>query len=392
MSRLHNCLKILKLPRRISLLRDIQHVTVYRDPSGKYNAAFPELALLSNGDLLVSFREALYGPGAPQGAGHNHSEPQCRGSIIRSTDGGQTWPLAGIQHLTEKFPMEQCSVSTASEDLVVFMYALNTLQTEDLTATLHDDSGWSAPKSYIDLARRSLDGGHTWDKATPLTPHPLSHSAIHAPMIELEDGSLMVPLCGALTSKVPGFSGPQQHPQCVVRSFDRGLSWGNGSIVALDPSGRRKYHQASLVPLPNDTILALMHSEEFIKLPDGREAREVNAWLCRSHDLGRTWDEPESLPFRVTGSATSTIRLQDGRLLITWSDRQQDGPSMRAAVSDDDGYTWSDPEGWSFRDGEHLPGSNPMLQAWTHDGSVFGGTYSDIGEPCTVHNHRLLLG
>ena len=56
-------------------------------------------------------------------------------------------------------------------------------------------------------------------------------------------------------------------------------------------------YQSSLVPLPNDTILAVMHSEEFIKLPDGREAREVNAWLCRSHDLGRTWGEPESLLF-----------------------------------------------------------------------------------------------
>ena len=359
------------------MVRDIQHVTVYRDPTGEWNAAFPELAQLANGDLLVSFREARSGP-ASAGAGHDHSEPQCRGCLIRSTDGGQSWPLDGRRQLTGTFPMEQCSVSAAGNDLVLFIYALNVLKTPPLTATLQDCSGWSAQRTYIDLARRSRDGGRTWDQATPLTPSPLSHAAIHAPMIELADGTLLAPLCGSLGSDP---AAPQQHPQCVVRSHDRGLTWGDGSIVALDPRGRRRYHQASLVPLPGGEILAVMHSEETVDLPDGRQAREVNAWLARSYDAGRTWGALESLPFRVTGSATSTIRLRDGRLLFTWSDRHV--PSIRVAVSADDGRTWSDPEGWSVRDGEHIPGSRPMLQAWAHDGSVFGGIYSDIGEPCT---------
>ena len=85
------------------MVRDLQHVTVYRDPAGEWNAAFPEIACLADGDLLVSFREARYGP-PEKGAGHNHSEPDCRGSLIRSTDGGRTWPLSGCQHLTDIFP------------------------------------------------------------------------------------------------------------------------------------------------------------------------------------------------------------------------------------------------------------------------------------------------
>ncbi len=360
------------------MVRDLQHVTVYRDPAGEWNAAFPEIARLANGDLLVSFREARYGP-PETGAGHNHSEPLCRGSLIRSTDGGRTWPPDGYQRLTGTFPMEQCSVSAAGGDLVLFIYALNVLKTPPLTASLRGGPDWSAQHTYIDLARRSRDGGRTWDQATPLTPSPLSHAAIHAPMIELPDGTLLAPLCGSLGSDP---AAPQQHPQCVVRSHDRGLTWGDGSIVALDPRGRRRYHQASLAPLPGGEIVAVMHSEETIDLPDGRQAREVNAWLARSHDAGRTWSELESLPFRVTGSATSTIRLQDGRLLFTWSDRHI--PGIRVAVSGDGGRSWSDPEGWPVRDGQHVPGSRDMLQAWTHDGSVFGGVYSDIGEPCTV--------
>ena len=362
-----------------SPVRDLQHVTVYRDPAGEWNAAFPELAQLASGDLLVSFREARFSP-STRGLGHNHSEPNCRGVLIRSTDGGRSWPLEGRQQLTDTFPMEQCSVSTASDDLVLFIYALNLLQMQPMAVTVQsaDGADWSAQLSYIDFARRSRDGGRTWDQATPLTPAPLAYSAIHAPMIELPDGTLLAPLCGSLGAD---HVAPQQHPQCVVRSHDRGLTWGDGSIIALDPRGRRRYHQASLVPMPDGEIIALMHSEETIDLADGRQAREVNAWLTRSHDAGRTWSVLESLPFRITGSATSTIRLHDGRLLCTWSDRHI--PSIRIAVSDDGGRSWSDAAGWSVRDGEHLAGGRPMLQAWAHDGSVFGGIYSDIGEPCT---------
>ena len=80
--------------------------------------------------------------------------------------------------------------------------------------------------------------------------------------------------------------------------------------------------------------------------------------------------------------ATSLIRLEGGRLLFTWSDRHT--PSMRIAVSGDAGRTWSDPAGWSVRDGEHLKGADTLLQVWGRDGSVFGGTYSDTGEPCTL--------
>jgi len=365
-----------------SPVRNLQHVTVYRDPEGEWNAAFPEIAQLASGELLVSIREARYRPSGEK-TRHDHSEPDCRGSIIRSSDGGLTWPLDSRQQLTGTFPMEQCSVSTASDDLVLFIYALNILKVDPFECTLRlaDDenqTGWSQKVNGIDWARRSTDGGHTWDKPTPLTPSPLVQSAIHAPMVELSSGTLLAPLCGSFSNQVP----IQQHPQCVVRSHDRGLTWGDGSIIALDTSGKRRYHQASLVLMPDGEMLAAMHSEEWIELVDGREAREVAAWLTRSQDEGRTWSPVETLPFRITGSATSLICLQDGRLLFTWSDRHI--PSMRIAVSEDAGRTWSDSAGWSVRDGEHIPGSNPLLQAWSHDGSVFGGTYSDIGEPCTI--------
>ena len=370
-----------------SPIRDLQHVTVYRNPEEEWNAVFPEITRLASGDLLVSFREARYpsstGKGSHNSGSHDHSDPCCRGSIIRSSDGGQTWPLAAYQQLTEVLPMEQCVVSAASDDLVLFTYALNTLKVDAFECELRrEDNGgdpWSAAVSCQNLTRRSNDGGHTWDDPTPMTPAPLLLAQVHAPAIELPDGTLLAPHCGSLTGDL---STPiQQHPQCVIRSHDRGRTWGDGSIVALDPSGRRRYHQASLVRMPDGEIIAGMHSEQWIELDDGRRAREVNAWLSRSQDAGRTWGPVESLPFRITGSATSLIRMIDGRLLFTWSDRHM--PSIRVAVSADAGRSWSDAAGWSVRDGEHVPGSETLLQAWAHDGSVFEETYSDNGEPCT---------
>lgn len=44
----------------MSLVRDLQHVTVYRDPEGKWNGAFPEIVRLS----------ALAPPSGPGGNGN----------------------------------------------------------------------------------------------------------------------------------------------------------------------------------------------------------------------------------------------------------------------------------------------------------------------------------
>ena len=73
-----------------SLVRNLQHVTVYRDPKGEWNAAFPEIAKLANGELLVSIREARYRRPSEKENRHNHQDPDCRGSIIRSFEGGRT--------------------------------------------------------------------------------------------------------------------------------------------------------------------------------------------------------------------------------------------------------------------------------------------------------------
>ena len=77
--------------------------------------------------------------------------------------------------------------------------------------------------------------------------------------------------------------------------------------------------------------------------------------ISRSLDAGYTWSPLERLSLRisgesrekiVTGAAHHILRLDDGRLLITWGHR--DDSTIRAAVSEDRGLTCDNCKGPGF--------------------------------------------
>ena len=356
-------------------ISDLQVVTVYRDPEGRWNGAFPEVACLGGGTLVVSLRQA---PFPPTGVcddpprPHAHGDPRARGAVIRSTDGGQSWPLATLQVLADpEGGVEQNSVSAISGDFLLAPYAART--------HLHARGNvW---------VRRSADGGQTWDQSTPMDANPLCYAAVHAPMLELPDGTILSPHCGAI-----GNRDAKQHALVVVRSRDRGHTWGDGTIVALDPSGATGYHQASLVRRADGEIITAMHSAQWHTEADGQEWRMVGLWLSRSFDDRRSWTPLEQAPLRLTSAAHHLLGLRDGRLLCVWGRR--DDPSIRAAVSDDGGHSWDTTRGWPLRQGEHfmdarkpraLPDGRLVHRLLKlPDGRLVDMQYSDIGEPCST--------
>ena len=105
----------------MATVNELQHVTVYRDPESKWNAAFSEIVCLSTGDLVTAFRQAPYPPTETAGqTTHTHGDVRARGVIICSTDGGQTWPLDTVRVLAEREQgVEQMSVSVVSGDLLL---------------------------------------------------------------------------------------------------------------------------------------------------------------------------------------------------------------------------------------------------------------------------------
>ena len=161
-------------------IQGLQHVTVYRDAAGEWNAAFPEITRMEDGQLVVAFREAPFPPTVPAGdRTHAHDDPLARGAILRSADGGLTWDPETYRLLAEPLGgVEQISVSAVSGGLLISPHArLRPAQTR------------STPQTWLDLlgydvwVRRSADGGDTWDGPRQMTLHPLSWAAVHTPML-----------------------------------------------------------------------------------------------------------------------------------------------------------------------------------------------------------------
>lgn len=202
---------------------------------------------------------------------------------------------------------------------------------------------------------------------------------VHAPMLELPDGTLLSPHCGSI-----GTTDTRQHPQAVVRSTDGGRTWGDGAVIALDPSGARVYHQGSLGRFSDGEIVAVMHSEDRGKTDDGKDVMLVGLWLSRSKDDGRTWSALEQLPLEFSGATHHVLVLRDDRLLCVWGNRYD--PSIRASVSGDRGRTWETTRGWALREGEHLDtsGTKTRLRGQTTDGVIRSVPFTDIGEPCST--------
>jgi hypothetical protein len=294
-----------------------------------------------------------------------------------SADGGQTWDPSNYRLLADPLGgVEQMSVSLINNEILLSPYA-RLRPTQVPVAHNVDPDGWVRPTCSDIWVRRSQDGGKTWGEPVEMGTSPLACARVHAPMLQLPDGTILSPHCGS-----PCSSREAQHAQAVIRSHDDGWTWGDGSLVALDFTGQRMYHQCSLVQMPDGEIIAAMHTSERVKTDDGHDAHKAGVCLSRSWDDGYTWSPVEVTPIQIHGAAHHLLGLQDGRLVCVWGNRHD--PSIRVAVSEDRGKTWDTGRGWPLREGEHLPELRPRLTIHAFDGSLTHDQYTDIGEPCSA--------
>ena len=235
----------------------------------------PCLELLSNGDLLVSYRRHQPDWLLPGLAAWN-------GEVRRSTDGGRTWSEPILQ-IRAKRPADPSG----------FLPYHGMLQLPDGAVLLPCRGGNGG--AYL---LRSEDEGQSWDGPDPVGDDLLGvdwHGIQPYGKIRLlSDGDLIMPVWGRFHGSRQGITGH-------LRSSDGARTWNRFVTVARGPVG---YNDT--IQLPDGRLMAIVQ--------DNASPSGPFLWSW-SDDLGRTWSDLEVTSSPMYGQSPSLFMTKGGTLL-----------------------------------------------------------------------------
>lgn len=163
---------------------------------------------------------------------------------------------------------------------------------------------------------RSEDGGVTWS-----APYDCLVNSPHGP-IQLRDGRLLYAGKDLWRTKRVGV--------CV--SHDDGRTWEwLATLPAREGDNPEAYHELHAVETDEGRLV--------LQLRNHNPNNAGETLQAESEDGGKTWTAPHSIG--VWGLPSHLMRLQDGRLLMTYGHRRQPF-GCQARLSGDGGRTWSE--------------------------------------------------
>lgn len=317
----------------------LQHnITVYKDPS--LYLAFPSIAQLPNGELLVSFREAgQLSVDRVKTGGYTHLDPQVRVCLIRSTDQGQSWDPATKTVIYDEGLDTGVTLAVLSDGVIIAgLNNLWQLAPRERRAEIAGDLHFHNPELNLVgrvlgcASRRSFDGGHTWSNELVWVPLPAGAGPAcdaRTGITELADGTLIWSLCD--------YDASRSERAWLLHSWDRGATWGDARLIAADPQGEQGYFgslnfsEPHILPLNNGRILALLRTDPQDSPGEGY------LYQADSSNWGIGWR-----PYRRTpmwGHPPHLLQLKSGAVLCTYGHRRTPY-GIRACLSHDGGETW----------------------------------------------------
>ena len=286
---------------------------VYRNERS-YCGPINMVRLLANGDLVVVFREALW-------RGYvTHADPTSRTSMVRSTDGGETWHSQVTPHT---YAGNGCVIGEISDGTLIvnnFRWIFAPIEEaperfRGYDTCREDERQGLAMVNEGVYTAMSRDDGYTWEPARLLLERVGSAGRV----IELDDGSVLMPMDGKLKEHA--------RAEWVMRSTDGGETWERDGIITAGVP-ELSFSELRILSLGNDGVLA------------GMRTQEANFYVSHSDDGGRTWNPPEETPIYCRGSSPfDLLLLDDGRVLATYGHRREPF-GVRACLSEDGGRTW----------------------------------------------------
>ena len=283
----------------------------------------PSLALLPGGELVMValFQEQ-----------HEGKLREWTG-LWRSDDGGKTW--SERERVKDLIGREQWLTCTSDGTLFATCHLL--------AQDFNNKEG--VTHSYV---HRSVDRGKTWQRTriagkefAPRAPTMCSRN-----VVEMPDGTLLLGV---------GLQGRPGRGAYVWTSKDRGKTWQCSKPVQMGRYKGKVYDNEDCFFAEDFTYRTkkgkLLHwircgppspmhpMDDGRPVPMGDDSMDRTMW-CTLSDGGRTWSDIRD--FGEYGRMyPRVLRLRDGRLLLTYTQRNLVYPiGLRAVLSHDDGDTW----------------------------------------------------
>jgi len=301
--------------------------------SGDYK---PCIAKLPDGELLVVFFN-MNSQKDQYAAWNSKVQLTCEDIFMcRSSDGGKTWSQRQELDLLGREPY---FTILSDGTILITVHVLP----QDV------DNEW-APATQT-LVHRSTDGGRTW-KSTRFEIEKIPgwergmHSCSTRNVLELADGSLAIGVSGS------------KYISCFYRSDDKGATWQLAetnrfehyeSIVDKASHIRLIWGESYLSQAPNGDLLAINRVDPSDVPAIAGQQEADGSWdhhdrmvLYRSTDNGNSWSFSE-LGSTYGEMYPAIIKLQDGRLLLTFTVRDLHPPlGVRAVLGE------QTPDGFKF--------------------------------------------
>lgn len=303
-------------------MRILSHETLYRD---EQYVAFPNLAKFPDGRVVCAFRHALerqkeYGR-------VTHVDPTAKLVYVESKDNGQTFSneLKVIID-TEKSEQDPC-LNVLSDGRIIATYFEWELVPKGEGAAkwgkadfdrygrvLHDKYDCF----HIGIAYGiSDDNGETWRHYPTLRINGLPVcSGVRGNIIELDDGSLLMPFYGCLNFGEANRVG-------LLKSTDRGESWSHLSVMAFDEDHEKQYLEPNIFRTKSGRIIGLFRTQsDFLKPGVKFEDTYLNLHISVSEDNGETFSAVQEIENCWTSSPVHALQLQSGNVLLSYGYRK----------------------------------------------------------------------
>lgn len=297
-------------------LRVEGHIAVYRDPR-YYCGPGPGVAVLPDGEWVVTFRRV---PSWLSEGHAGHWHPATESCITRSADQGCTWStpqafLAGYQcPCLARLRDGSLIHHTHRMELVEGALLERVTGGEEMAGTRR--LPW--PGVHAGTAVwRSEDRGRTWSEGVPLSGVPgLAPLRSQLPEPVAVRGNVLETAAGRLL--VSAYTLGKPNVAHLYGSDDGGRTWSWTAPIAADANETCLYETAS------GGLRAFMR----------RDADATVLSVSRSDDGGRTWTDPAPV---CRGYPACARRLPDGRGLLVYGFRFEEGHGVRARLLSPDG-------------------------------------------------------